>query len=64
MQSKLKNLRNQLTSWNRTTFGNVTKEREELLQKIQELDKQEALAGLSEEFRSQIDSNSKRNSRS
>lgn len=52
VQSKLMNLKNKLNSCDRTTFGNVTRRLEELLQEVLELDSQEDLEGLLEELRS------------
>lgn len=51
LQKKLSNLKNQLKDWNKNIFGIVSKRKEELLQVIQDLDKQEANTGLSEELK-------------
>lgn len=37
--------------WNRETFGNITKRKEDLLSKIQELDKAETSSSMSEHLR-------------
>lgn len=41
-----------MRTWNKTSFGNVSQKKEELFKKIQELDKEEASIGLSEELKS------------
>lgn len=50
---KLSNLNSQLKAWIKNTFGDVSKRQEDLLQIIQDLDKQEASIGLSEQLRLQ-----------
>lgn len=46
IQQKLKSLKDQLKIWNKTTFTNVSQIKDELLQKIQDLDDKEALKSL------------------
>lgn len=50
---KLKCLKNHLKKWNTTTSGNVSQIKDDLLQKIQEMDNKEAQESLTDQVRSE-----------
>lgn len=53
LQQKLKYLKDCLKTWNRENFASVTQQKEELLQQIKELDEEESVDPLSEQFRNE-----------
>lgn len=46
LQQDLKKLRNRLKIWNKITFGNVSQAKDDLLQKIEELDEKKLWSAL------------------
>lgn len=52
-EKKLLNLKSQLKAWNKNTFGDVSKRKEDLLQIIRDLDKLASI-GLSEQLRLEL----------
>lgn len=51
LQQKIKHLKNHLKIWNKENFGHRPYKKEELLQKIKNLDEKEAVEPLSEQYR-------------